>query len=222
MGCQFSIYAIEQPTEWCLKYRPDECYTLHNHGPSKGPQEHPAARRLDKAAIAAVKELRDQGVSAQETLKEIQKAHPGAGYLPRDIYNARAALARESDKAGASGSDTPGAPNATPDSGDGGPGIYRRHRIIISPEEKIKNECRREVNRIKEELETLRAESEREIERLREENRTKDAMIERFNMFIDICNGRVMEQRALLEGPGTAGPGSGASGAASGSARSGP
>ena len=187
-GCQFSLYAIETTMEWHLKYRPDGLFCVHNHGPSKGAIDHPAARRLDRTAVAAVKALRDAGVSAQETLKQIQAAHPNAGYLPRDIYNARAAIARELDKRSQDTELDPDAPLQT---------IYKR-RTAPNPEDKFREECRAEVTRVKEELEQLKEETSREIEQLRAALEQKDKVIEKFEMFIDICNGRVMAQRERL------------------------
>ncbi|KFY68826.1 hypothetical protein V496_00781 [Pseudogymnoascus sp. VKM F-4515 (FW-2607)] len=187
-GCQFSLYAIETTMEWLLKYRPDGLFCVHNHGPSKGAIDHPAARRLDRTAVAAVKALRDAGVSAQETLKQIQAAHPNAGYLPRDIYNARAAIARELDKRSQDTELDPDAPLQT---------IYKR-RQAPNPEDKFREECRAEVTRVKEELEQLKEDTSREIEQLRAALEQKDKVIEKFEMFIDICNGRVMAQRERL------------------------
>ena len=182
--------------EWQLKYRPDQVYCVHNHGPSKGAQDHPAARRLDRTAVAAVKALKDAGVSAQETLKQIQAAHPNAGYLPRDIYNARAAIAREVEKRAAEPDMDPEAPLGS---------IYKR-RSTVNPEDKFRDECRAEVTRTKEELEKVREESGREIERLKGLLQERDKTIERFEMFIDICNGRVMAQRERLEAGDAAAP----------------
>jgi hypothetical protein len=187
-GCQFSLYAIETTVEWQLKYRPDTVYCVHNHPPSKGAVDHPAARRLDRTAVAAVKALRDAGVSAQDTLKQIQAAHPNAGYLPRDIYNARAAIARELGKRANEPDMDPDAPLQD---------IYKR-RATINPEDKFRDECRAEVTRMREELERVKEESSREIERLKTTLDQKDKMIEKFEMFIDICNGRVMAQRERL------------------------
>lgn len=196
-GCQFSLYAIETTMEWLLKYRPDGQYNMHNHPPSKGAQDHPAARRLDRTAVAAVKALKDAGVSAQETLKQIQAAHPNAGYLPRDIYNARAAIAREVEKRAAE----PDGVDADAPMGS----IYKR-RATVNPEDKFRDECRAEVTRIKEELDRVREESGREIERLKRVLGERDKTIERFEMFIDICNGRVMAQRERLEAGDAAAP----------------
>jgi len=48
----------------------------------------------------------------------------------------------------------------------------------------------------------------KEVDELKEELRNKDKMIQKFEMFIDICNERVMVQRERLEtegGPSTSG-----------------
>jgi hypothetical protein len=186
-GCPFSLYAIETATEWILKYRPDAICNTHNHPPSKGAIDHPAARRLDKAAVAAVKALKEAGLTAQETLKQIKATHPDAGFLPRDIYNARAALARDPTRGDEIGSD--GELVKLPD-------IYKRPPITA--EDRIREECRKEVARVKEELDQLREESSAEIARLKSQVEQKDKVIEKFEMFIDICNGRVMAQRERL------------------------
>lgn len=193
--CKFGVYAIEGPMEWKVQIRPDPQYAQHNHGPSKDVSEHPAARKLNPSAVAAVKALKDAGLSVQETVKQIQLAQPGARLIARDVYNARAALRREPER------------DAQIDPGNAPPQIYRRANMTA--EERLRDDCRMEVAKIKEELdevrqtsgkelEKLRAESGREIERLRGELREKDKTIEKFEMFIDICNQRVMVQRSRL------------------------
>ncbi|RKU46210.1 hypothetical protein DL546_009909 [Coniochaeta pulveracea] len=59
--CQFGFFAIEQRTQWTVRYRPDPKHLVHNHPPSESPLNHPAARKLDTKMIAAVKELQDKG-----------------------------------------------------------------------------------------------------------------------------------------------------------------
>lgn len=60
--CQFGFFAIEQRTQWTVRYRPDPAHLQHNHGPSESPMLHPAARKLDSKMVATVKELKDQGM----------------------------------------------------------------------------------------------------------------------------------------------------------------
>jgi hypothetical protein len=59
--CQFGFFAIEQRTQWTIRYRPDPVHLRHNHGPSESPMLHPAARKLDSKMVAAVKNLKDSG-----------------------------------------------------------------------------------------------------------------------------------------------------------------
>lgn len=59
--CQFGFFAIEQRTQWTVRYRPDAKHLTHNHGPSESPMLHPAARKLDSKMVATVKELKESG-----------------------------------------------------------------------------------------------------------------------------------------------------------------
>lgn len=59
--CQFGFFAIEQRTQWTVRYRPDPEHLKHNHGPSDSPLHHPAARKLDSKMVAAVKTLKENG-----------------------------------------------------------------------------------------------------------------------------------------------------------------
>ncbi|KAI3399691.1 hypothetical protein diail_6040 [Diaporthe ilicicola] len=60
--CQFGFFAIEQRTQWTVRYRPDPAHLHHNHGPSESPLLHPAARKLDSKMVAAVKSLKESGM----------------------------------------------------------------------------------------------------------------------------------------------------------------
>lgn len=60
--CQFGFFAIEQRTQWTVRYRPDPDHLKHNHGPSESPLNHPAARKLDSKMVAAVKALKESGM----------------------------------------------------------------------------------------------------------------------------------------------------------------
>jgi len=62
--CQFGFFAIEQRTQWTVRYRPDPAHLVHNHGPSESPLHHPAARKLDSKMVAAVKALKESGTSS--------------------------------------------------------------------------------------------------------------------------------------------------------------
>jgi len=61
-GCEFGMYAIEERTEWLLRYRVEGNHDEHNHEPSESPSEHPAARKLDAETIASVAALKSNGM----------------------------------------------------------------------------------------------------------------------------------------------------------------
>ena len=65
--CPFGFFAIEQRTQWTIRYRPDAKHLVHNHEPSEGPSDHPAARKLDSKMVAAVKRLKENGTSCNST-----------------------------------------------------------------------------------------------------------------------------------------------------------
>lgn len=87
------------------------------------------------------------------------------------------------------------------------PTFYKKPPLTF--EEKLRAELRTEVAKAQNETEQIREQWKKEVEDLREELRNKDKMIQKFEMFIDICNERVMVQRSRLDLEG--GP-SGASG----------
>ncbi|KAK8079965.1 mutator-like element [Apiospora hydei] len=182
-NCQFGFFAIEQRTQWTIRYRPDEVHLQHNHGPSESPLLHPAARKLDSKMVAAVKQLKESGIGVSQTLEILQQQNPHVPLLPRDIYNARAAINRNPQKVEAGIAEER-------------PAIYSKP--APTPEERIRSDLRRELANTKEELKKLREESKKTIEKLQEDLRTKDKTIEKFEMFIDICNQRVMLQREKL------------------------
>ncbi|KAL7789552.1 hypothetical protein V8C37DRAFT_386281 [Trichoderma ceciliae] len=190
--CPFGFFAIEQRTQWTIRYRPDPSHLQHNHGPSESPSNHPAARKLDSKMVAAVKQLKENGVS--ETLQILQTDNPDCHLLPRDIYNARAAINRNPQKVA-----TGLAENR--------PAIYTKP--LQSPEDRIRSELRRELAKAREDLKKIEDEKQKEIDDLKTKLVEKDKIIEKFEMFIDICNQRVMVQRERLAGPegGAAGGG---------------
>lgn len=104
--------------------------------------------------------------------------------LPRDIYNARAAINRNPQKVEAGIADER-------------PAIYSKP--APTAEERIRSDLRRELQNANNELKKIREDSQKEIEKLKEELREKDKMIEKFEMFIDLCNQRVMLQRHKLD-----------------------
>jgi predicted phage gp36 major capsid-like protein len=106
--------------------------------------------------------------------------------LPRDIYNARAAINRNPQKS---------TPTGTPETA---PTIY--NKTAQSPEDRIRSDLRRELSKAREDLKKVEDEKQKEIDALKAKIEEKDKLIERFEMFIDICNGRVMMQRQRLAG----------------------
>ncbi|KAI0525757.1 hypothetical protein F5B22DRAFT_252164 [Xylaria bambusicola] len=129
------------------------------------------------------------GIGVTQTLEILQQQNPHVPLLPRDIYNARAAINRNPQKVEA--------------------GIAEQRPAIYSKppptaEERIRSDLRKELARAREELAKVREDSKKEIDELKEKIREKDKMIQRFEMFIDICNERVMVQRERLND--TSGP----------------
>lgn len=202
--CPFGFFAIEQRTQWTIRYRPNPQHLTHNHGPSEGPSEHPAARKLDSKMVAAVKRLKDKGrfttpstlqthtnykaptgAGVPETLQILQHDNPDCHLLPRDIYNARAAINRNPTKV-ASGL------------AENRPAIYNKN--VGSPEDRIRADLRRELSKAREDMKQMEEEKQKEIDDLKNQLKEKQELIEKFNMFIDICNERVILQRQRLAG----------------------
>ncbi len=196
--CQFGFFAIEQRTQWTVRYRPDPLHLQHNHGPSESPLLHPAARKLDSKMVAAVKELKESGMSnkstpvsrtrslltpnpigvgVSQTLEILQNDNPHVPLLPRDIYNARAAINRNPQKV------------ATGLAEDR-PAIYSKPHP--SAEERIRADLRRELAKTREDFDKYKLDSKKEIDELKTKIKEKDKIIEKFEQFIDICNQRVM------------------------------
>ena len=78
--CQFGFFAIEQRTQWVVRYRPDPSHLQHNHGPSESPLLHPAARKLDSKMITTVKTLKESGMSALAPLVYSRKLTQKQGW----------------------------------------------------------------------------------------------------------------------------------------------
>lgn len=195
--CPFGFFAIEQRTQWTIRYRPDPAHLQHNHGPSESPSHHPAARKLDSKMVAAVKQLKENGAGVSETLQILQTENPDCHLLPRDIYNARAAINRNPQKVA-----TGLAENR--------PAIYSKPHQ--SPEDRIRADLRRELAKAREDLKKIETEKDKEIEDLKAKLKEKDEVLGEYTRFIDICNQRVMIHRKELtrnEGSPSAG-GSGA------------
>ncbi|KIL93517.1 hypothetical protein FAVG1_03498 [Fusarium avenaceum] len=183
--CPFGFFAIEQRTQWTIRYRPDPSHLQHNHGPSESPSHHPAARKLDSKMVAAVKQLKENGAGVSETLQILQTENPDCHLLPRDIYNARAAINRNPQK-------------VATDLAENRPAIYSKPHQ--SPEDRIRAELRREIAKVREDMQKMEEEKDKEISELKTKLEEKDVTIKKFEEFIDICNERVMFQRQRLAG----------------------
>jgi hypothetical protein len=130
------------------------------------------------------------GVSVKETLEILHRENPTVRYLPRDIYNARAAIKRDPSRVEARAMEEL-------------PTFYKKPPLTF--EEKLRAELRTEVANAQMEVEKVKEQWKKEVEDLKEQLRTKDKQIQKFEMFIDICNERVMVQRErLAEGEGSA------------------
>lgn len=205
--CPFGFFAIEQRTQWTIRYRPDPAHLQHNHGPSEGPSNHPAARKLSSEMVAAVKQLKESGknpspappfnpndtnsqfvgAGVSETLAILQDSNPDCHLLPRDIYNARAAINRNPQK-------------VSTGLAENQPTIYTKPQP--SSEDRIRADLRRELSKARDDLKKVEEEKQKEIDMLKAKLEEKDKMIEKFEMFIDICNQRVMVQRERLSDRG--------------------
>lgn len=190
--CPFGFFAIEQRTQWTIRYRPNSVHLEHNHGPSEGPSDHPAARKLDSKMVAAVKRLKDNGAGVPETLQILQTENPDCHLLPRDIYNARAAINRNPGK-----ENSPTTTTATVPEEQRTPTIYS-NKAQQSPEDRIRADLRRELAKARDDMKKMEDEKQKEIESLKAKIDEKDVLIKKFEMFIDICNERVMIQRERL------------------------
>lgn len=122
-----------------------------------------------------------------QTLTILQQQNPHVPLLPRDIYNARAAINRNPQKVEAGIAEER-------------PAIYSKP--APSPEERIRSDLRRELQKVKDELKKVKEDSKKEVEDLKAKLLEKDKIIEKFEMFIDICNERVMVQRQKLADTG--------------------
>merc|ERR1712093_673977 len=189
-GCDFGVYGLENKTTWILRARIDGEHLAHNHPPSESRTEHPGARKLDPKAIAAVKALEENGVSVKETLEILHRENPDVRYLPRDIYNARAAIKRDPSRVEATAMEQL-------------PTFYKKPPMTF--EEKL----RAELANAQAETEKTKEAWRKEVEELKEQIRQKDKQIQKFEMFIDICNERVMVQRERLTAEGAEGTTSG-------------
>ncbi|KAL2066368.1 hypothetical protein VTL71DRAFT_2439 [Oculimacula yallundae] len=193
-GCDFGVYGLEGKTAWVLRARIDGEHLAHNHAPSDSPTEHPGARKLDPKAIAAVKALEENGVSVKETLEILHRENPSVRYLPRDIYNARAAIKRDPSRVEATAMEEL-------------PTFYKKPPLTF--EEKLRAELRIEITNAQTEIEKTKEAWRKEVEELKEQIRQKDKQIHKFEMFIDICNERVMVQREKLNADGVEGSATG-------------
>ena len=121
--------------------------------------------------------LTDLGMGVSQTLDILQQENPHVPLLPRDIYNARAAINRNPQKVASGLAENRAA-------------IYSKPQP--TPEERIRADLRRELAKVREEYEKLKEESAKEIADLKAKIEEKNKMIEKFEQFIDLCNQRVM------------------------------
>lgn len=105
--------------------------------------------------------------------------------MPRDIYNARAAINRNPTKVNAGLAEDQ-------------PAIYSKPRP--SAEERIIADLRKEIAKVNEELAKEKEGNQKKVGELEEKLREKDKTIQKYEMFVDICNQRVMFQREKLKG----------------------
>jgi hypothetical protein len=83
------------------------------------------------------------------------------------------------------------------------PTFYKKPPMTF--EEKLRAELRTEVANAQAEVSKVKEEWRKEVEQLKEQLVMKDKQIQKFEMFIDICNERVMVQRErLADGEGGA------------------
>jgi len=118
-----------------------------------------------------------------QTLEILQTEHPHIPLLPRDIYNARAAITRNPQKV-----ETGIAENRA--------AIYNKAQP--SADERIRAELRTSLQKAQDEFSKEKEGLEKTIAELRNKLAEKEKIIEKFEMFIDICNQRVMVQRERL------------------------
>ena len=78
------------------------------------------------------------------------------------------------------------------------PAIYTKPQQ--SPEDRIRADLRRELAKTREEMKKMEDEKQKEIDELKAKLDEKEKLIQKFEMFIDICNERVMVQRERLAG----------------------
>jgi len=197
--CPFGFFAIEQRTQWTIRYRPDPSHLQHNHGPSESPSHHPAARKLDSKMVAAVKQIKKKG----EIIDQRNRFHTNCNEQalasrrrcrycrPRTrtvtffhvIYTTLVRLSIATLKR-----------------------LLRENRPAIyskphqSPEDRIRAELRREIAKAREDMQKMEEEKDKEINELKEKLVEKEGIIKKFEEFIDICNERVMFQRQRLAG----------------------
>lgn len=76
------------------------------------------------------------------------------------------------------------------------PAIYSKPHP--SAEERIRGDLRRELAKTREDMDKLKEDSKKEIEALKAKIEEKNALIQKYEMFIDLCNQRVIMRRDEL------------------------
>ncbi|KAL2885121.1 mutator-like element [Ceratocystis lukuohia] len=98
-GCKWKIVAESLAQNnycWNLRLLKDPAHSKHNHLPSINPSAHPAHRKRSSAVRETIQSSsRRAGIRARDVRNIVKEKHPEAILTRKDIYNARAAIARE-------------------------------------------------------------------------------------------------------------------------------
>ena len=95
-GCQFSVLAKQSLDTgiWSVRYRPDKCFSQHNHPPSQHPSAHPLHRQLSEDDLAKLSSLTDAGIAPKE-IQTFFRQNSDTLATQKDIYNRMADTRRE-------------------------------------------------------------------------------------------------------------------------------
>ena len=87
-GCQFSVLAKESLDKsiWSIRYRPDKCFSQHNHAPSQHPSAHPSLRQLSKEDTIKLSSLSNAGIAPKE-IQTFLRQNSDSLATQQDIYN---------------------------------------------------------------------------------------------------------------------------------------
>lgn len=127
--------------------------------------------------------LTTEGVSVKDTLTILHRENPTIKYLPRDIYNARAAIKRDPTRVEATAMEQL-------------PTFYKKPPMTY--EERLRADLRTDLANAQKQLAEHEEKHKKEVDELKSIIESKDRQIHKFEMFIDICNERVMMRREEL------------------------